>query len=252
MNENLKNFSLHIAVVVASLILGICVLVSAKLISRSMENASASLRRDLLKEIKALQPTNEKKFPPKENVKPGEKRVEGVTAGTSPIKGNMSAPVLMVEFSDLECPFSKRFYQGAFPQIDNEYIATGKVKFAYRDFPLPFHPFAKDAAIALRCSGKQNKYWQMFDKLSRNERIDPPAIEGYAKDVGLNVSSFNSCLKDDAVRLAVENDSSEALKLGVQGTPAFFINGRFIPGALPFEMFKEIIEEELGNPGNKK
>ena len=233
-------------------IVGVFVLVSAKLVSRSMESTSISLKSDLLKEIKELQPVKPNEMPPEVNLKPGDKIVEGVTAGNSPIKGSVSAPVLMVEFSDLECPFSKRFYKEVFPLIDKEYISTGKVKFAFRDLPLPFHASAKGAAIALRCSAKQNKYWQMFDKLSSNEKVDLPAIEGYAKEIGVNMSSLDKCMSGPAVVQDMENDANEAAKFGAQGTPTFFINGHMIAGALPFEVFKEVIEKELANLSNKK
>ena len=251
MNEDLKKLSLPIAIVVASLILGLCIIFSAKFISGNIEKTSNKLRQDLLGDIKKMEQAKSKEMRP-EAVEPGEKIVEGVTAGTNPIMGNPAAPVLMVEFSDFECPFSKRFYQQTFPQIEKEYISTGKVKFAYRDFPLPMHSLAKDAAIACRCAGKQNNYWQMFDKLSTHSQIDFASVQGYAKGIGLNMRAFNACLKDDAIKNEVEKDLNDAASYGVRGTPAFFINGRLVVGARSFETFKEIIEEELSNPEGKK
>jgi len=252
MSEDLKKLSLPIAIVTASLVLGLCVVFSAVMISRNIEKASSKLHQELLNEIKALQKTKDRGNRPEENFKPGEKIVEGVTAGSNPIMGNPAAPVLMVEFSDFKCPFSKKFYQQTFPQIDKEYIATGKVKFAYRDFPLGFHEFAKEAAIASRCAGKQNKFWQMFDSLSHSDQIDPGIIKNYAKELGLNMKTFDSCLTDNNIAAEVEKDLAESLKLGVRGTPAFFINGRFVEGARSFVTFKEIIEKELNNSDNKK
>jgi len=130
-------------------------------------------------------------------------------------------------------------------KFKKEYIDTGKVKFAYRDCPLGFHPQAKPAAVALRCAGKQNKYWQMFNKLCQNNALDANSLKKYGQDIGLSFANFEKCLSDPAIAKIVDKDTGEASKFGVQGTPAFFINGRFIEGAYPFEAFKKVIEEEL-------
>jgi protein-disulfide isomerase len=175
----------------------------------------------------------------------GSQKVEGMTSGTSQIKGANNAPVLMVEFSDFECSFSKRFYQETFPQIEKEYISTGKVKFAYRDFPLPFHSQAMPAALAARCAGKSGKFWEIFDKFSHSDKLDQDTITMAAKEVGLDKDSFTLCLNDSKVKSEVQKDMDEGSKFGVRGTPAFFINGRMIFGALPFEGFKQVIDQEL-------
>ena len=251
MDEGFKKLSLSIAIVVSSLILGLCVIFSAKLVSVKIEKTSNKLRQDLLSDIKRIEEERFKQMHP-EAVKPGEIIVEGVTAGSNPTMGDPAAPVLIVEFSDFECPFSKRFYQQIFPQIEKEYISTGKVKFAYRDFPLPMHKAAKPAAIACRCAGKQNNYWQMFDKLSRTGELNSAEINNYAKELELNMKSFDDCCRDEAVAAEVDKDFGEAANFGVRGTPAFFINGRSVEGARAFEIFKEIIEKELANPEGKK
>jgi protein-disulfide isomerase len=175
----------------------------------------------------------------------GLQKVEGVTPGANQIKGSASAPVLMVEFSDFECPFSKKFYQETFPQIEKEYISTGKVKFAYRDFPLPFHPQAQPAAIAARCAGKSSRFWEILDKFSKSDKLEQDTISMFAKEVGLEKDDFIRCFNDPAVKNEVKKDMDEGVKYGVQGTPAFFINGRKIDGAMPFEAFKQVIDDEL-------
>jgi protein-disulfide isomerase len=251
MNEDFKKLSLPVAVVVASVVLGLCVIFSAKLISINIDKASSKLRQDLLSDIKKFEEDRAKEMRPKP-VKPGEKIVEGVAVGSNPVMGNPDAPVLVVEFSDFECQFSRRFYQQTFPQIEREYISTGKVKFAYRDFPLPMHPAAKDAAIVCRCAGKQDNYWQMFDKLSRSKQLNPEEMKNYAKELKLNMKSFNSCLEGEAVSAEVDNDFNEGANFGVRGTPGFFINGRFVEGARSFETFREKIEEELNKSEGKK
>jgi protein-disulfide isomerase len=176
-------------------------------------------------------------------------RVPGVTPGASEVKGAASAPVLIVEFSDFECPFSKRFYRETFPQIEKEYISTGKVKFAYRDFPLPFHKQAMPAALASRCAVKLGKFWDIFDKFSMSEQLDEDTISISAKEVGFNKDNFNNCFNDPAIQEQVKKDIDEATKLGVRSTPSFFINGRKMEGAYPFEAFKKVIDEELKKAG---
>lgn len=194
-----------------------------------------------IKESGASRGEDEGRMPPK----PGTKKVEGVKAGTNPIQGEINAPVLMVEFSDFECPFSKNFYKETFPLIEKEYISTGKVKFAYRDFTLPFHLLAQPAAIASRCAGKKGKFWEFFNKLSSDPKLSQDAIDMSAKAVGLNKDELDKCLNDPQLKKEVQKDMDEAVKFGVQGTPAFFINGRLVGGAFPFEEFKKVIDEEL-------
>jgi len=242
-------------IIVAALIIGICIVIGFKAIAINMKtieiNVSEKTMQKFIDGMKSLGgPRGEG---PGGDIRPaqGSKRVEGVLAGSNPIKGNAEAPVLMVQFSDFQCPFSKRFYKEVFPQIEKEYISTGKVKFAYRDFPLEFHPLAKGAAAASRCAGKENKYWEMFDKLSQNEQIDTESLKKYAQEIKLDMQAFNGCLNEQKVKDEVDKDFKEGSGFGVSGTPSFFINGRFVVGAQPLDIFKKIIEEELKNPKNK-
>jgi protein-disulfide isomerase len=175
----------------------------------------------------------------------GSQKVEGVTPGVNQVKGAANAPVLIVEFSDFECPFSKRFYRETFPQIEKEYISTGKVKFAYRDYPLPFHAQAMPAALASRCAGRSGKYWEIFDKFGKSDKLDQNTISMSAKEIGLEKDEFTRCFNDPAVKNEVKKDMADAAKFGVQGTPTFFVNGRMVVGSLPFEAFKQLIDEEL-------
>ncbi len=248
-------------IAIVSVVAGVCIIIGLRvamevvIIDNNLRKEELTLSREIVKQLseiksmlgqmKAGVPPPGREEPRMPPPKPGTKKVEGVTSGMNPIKGDSNAPVLMVQFSDFECPFSKRFYQETLPQIDKEYISTGKVKFAYRDFPLPFHLQAQPAAIASRCAGKQGKYWEIFDKFSKSDKLDQNMISMSAKEIGLNKDEFNRCLKDPAVKEQVVKDMNEGSNLGVRGTPAFFINGRFIEGAIPFEAFKEVIDEEL-------
>ncbi|HLC89152.1 MAG TPA: thioredoxin domain-containing protein, partial [Candidatus Nanoarchaeia archaeon] len=110
------------------------------------------------------------------------------------VKGKEDAPVTIVEFSDYECPFCARFYTDTFGQLKAKYIDTGKVKFVYRDFPLSFHQNAQKAAEAAECAGEQNKYYEMHNKLFEGGvQGGTAAFKGYAQEIGLDTSKFNSC-----------------------------------------------------------
>ena len=162
------------------------------------------------------------------------------------IKGEADAPVTIVEFSDYECPFCARFYTGAYEQIKTEYIDTGKVKFVYRDFPLNFHPNAQKAAEAAECAGEQGMYYEMHDllfELGVSGGVD--SYKEYAQDIDLNTAEFNECLDSGEMADEVKEDMVDGQNAGVQGTPAFFVNGEMISGAQPFSVFKAAIDANL-------
>ena len=162
------------------------------------------------------------------------------------VQGNPDATVTIVEFSDYECPFCARFYNDAYQQIKTEYIDTGKVKMVFRDFPLNFHPQAQKAAEAAECAGEQGKYYEMHDKLfEQGVSGGVDSFKQYAKDIGLDSTKFDECLDSDQMKKEVQQDMSDGQKAGVQGTPAFFINGEMVSGAQPFSVFQEIIESKL-------
>lgn len=209
----------------------------ADLVKKALNEERLRIQREMAEEAKKREP--------------GARKIEGVAVGSNPLKGNPEAKVLMVEFSDFQCPYSKRFYKQIFPQIEKEYIATGKVKAVYRDYPLSIHTQAKGAAAAARCAARQSKFWEMRDKLSNSDTLDNESIKEYAQEVGLNSAKFNECLDTPEVTAEVEKEISEAEKIGVESTPSLFINGRLIEGAYPFEVFKKIIEEELAKAENK-
>ncbi len=168
----------------------------------------------------------------------------------SPYKGNENAPVIVVEYSDYECPFCGRFYSETLSLIESRYINTGKVRFVYKDFPLSFHPNAQKAAEATRCVKEQKGdegYWAMHDKIFENQQsLSIASLRLWANEIGLNMQQFDSCLQSGKMATVVQKDFSEGQQDGVQGTPAFFINGKIISGAQPFPAFQQAIESELG------
>jgi len=170
-----------------------------------------------------------------------------------PSKGDKNAPVILLMFSDLECPFCRKFEVATFKEIEKEYIDKGLVLFVFRDFPIIYHPFAREAAKAANCAGKEGKYWEMHEILITGE-INPVAIKEYAKSLGLEEEKFNACMDDEETNAEIEKDMRDAREYGITGTPFFIIGqnkgekifeGERITGAQPFETFKSVIEKYL-------
>ena len=165
------------------------------------------------------------------------------------IEGDKNAKVTIVEFSDYECPFCKRNYDQSYVQLKKEYIDTGKVKYVLRDFPLSFHPQAQKAAEAAECAGEvggDEAYFKMHDKLF-GEGVEGgvATFKTYAKAIGLDQKKFDSCLDSGKMAPEVAKDQADGASYGVQGTPAFFVNGKLISGAQPYTVFKTAIDAEL-------
>ena len=167
-----------------------------------------------------------------------------VSTDGAPVRGAQEAPVTLVEFSDFHCPFCSRA-QSTLKQVLERY--PGKVKLVYRDFPLEgLHPQARAAAEAARCANDQGKFWEYHDVLyTTAPRGGPEDLKRYAGQVGLDVPKFDQCVASGTHRAAVKHDMEEGSRLGVTGTPAFFVNGRPLQGAQPLEAFVKVIEEEL-------
>ena len=170
-----------------------------------------------------------------------------VSADDDPVKGDPNAPVEIIEFSDFQCPFCSRWYSDALPQIQKEYIDTGKVKLVYRDFPLSsIHPQATPAAEAAECAKEQGKFWEFHDKLFENQAsLSTASYKQWAQELGLNTQQFNDCVDKKKYQREVTKDYQDGQAAGVTGTPSFFVNGINIRGAQPFSAFKTIIDQEL-------
>lgn len=169
-----------------------------------------------------------------------------VSAEDDAVLGNKNAKVTMIEFSDYECPFCGRHFTDTYPQIKKDYIDTGKVKLVFRDFPLSFHQSAQKAAEAAECAGEQGKYYEMHDKLYSNQQaLDVASLKKYAQELGLNTAKFNDCLDTGKMAAEVKKDLADGQSYGVQGTPAFFINGNLISGAQQYSVFKQAIDAAL-------
>jgi protein-disulfide isomerase len=164
-----------------------------------------------------------------------------------PARGPDSARITIVEFSDFQCPFCGR----EAPVIDKlmkDY--DGKVKLVFRHFPLDFHPFAAKAAEAAACAADQGKFWQMHDKMFGNQqKLAVEDLKADAKELGLDSGKFDKCLDSGEKKELVKADQKAGSEAGVNGTPAFFVDGIFINGAVPYEQLKETVDRELKSKG---
>lgn len=165
--------------------------------------------------------------------------------------GSADAPVTVVEFSDFQCPYCSRFFKSTFGQIEENYIKTGKVKFIYRDFPLDGHPQAQLAAEASECADDQGKFREMHDVLFE-EQIqwsgNPEAekvMKDFAKKLKLDAKKFGECLSTKKFAAEVRKDLVDGASAGITGTPGFFVNGKHISGAMPYNIFQALLDAEL-------
>ncbi|GBD24981.1 Disulfide bond formation protein D [bacterium HR30] len=168
--------------------------------------------------------------------------------GGRPARGPASAPVTIIAFSDYECPFCKRA-SATIAQVLRHY--GDKVRFVHRDFPLSFHQHARLAAEAAACAQAQGKFWEYHDRLWTADDLSESGLKKVAKDTGLDEAKFTECLAKKPHSAAIDRDIEEGTAAGVSGTPAFFVNGRMLSGAQPFEAFKQLIDDELKR-GEKK
>lgn len=151
--------------------------------------------------------------------------------------------ITVVEYSEFQCPFCTKVLPTV-QQLMSEY--KGKVRWIVRDFPLGFHKRARPAAAAAHCAKDQGKYWQMYEELFANQKkLEDDDLQKHAKAIKLDMKKFNSCLKKPSTMAAVETNFRSGEALGVTGTPAFFINGRRLSGALPYGEFKKVFDDEL-------
>jgi protein-disulfide isomerase len=165
-------------------------------------------------------------------------------ASTDPVRGNAGATVTIIEFSDYQCPFCARVTP-TLAKIREDY--AGRVKFIWKDFPLTqIHPQAFKAAEAAHCAGDQDKYWEFHDRLFANQQaLQLDALKKHAAELGLNAASFGSCLDSGKYSARIRAGLEQGERLGVNSTPSLFINGRLVSGAVPYESFAAIIDEEL-------
>ncbi len=172
-------------------------------------------------------------------------------ADRSRIIGDTLAPVWMVEVSDFQCPYCSRFHVESYAEIHREYIATGRVKLAYVNFPLPMHEHAWPAAEAALCAGAQGRFWEMHDALFRTQAVwsaMPSVIslfDSTANGAGVKLPAFQRCMRDRVMRGLVQQDFDRGQTSGVRSTPTFFIGDTAMTGAQPIAEFRRVLDAAL-------
>jgi protein-disulfide isomerase len=183
-------------------------------------------------------------------------RVTSVNIDGAPIKGKPNAPITMVEFADFQCPFCSRFASDTLQHLVKNYVDTGKIKFVYKEYPLPFHLNAQPAAMAAECANEQGGFWPFHDKLyatqttweNQDSATVKKTFKQYAVSLRLNAASFNSCMDSNKYADKIQKQSTEGLQYGVDGTPTFYIGNNKagytqIVGAQPVTSFDQLIKQ---------
>ena len=181
----------------------------------------------------------------------------------APLKGSAQATLTMVEFSDFQCPYCKRHVDTTVPELEKEYVTSGKIRYAFVDFPLEsIHPLAFKAAEASHCADEQHHFWEMHDRLFANqEALKPEDLVGHAKALGLDTTAFKQCLDSGKYADRIKANVAAGEKFGVSGTPAVLLGisqgtevkaVKLLVGSLPFSVFKEEIDQLLAEQETKK
>ncbi len=226
------------SVLVAALGLGLAACVTRGEIDKLKEN-----QEKILAKLDSLEKAGPRAPTPQRPRGPDPQKVYAFPLDDSPIKGPAEAWVTIVEVSDFECPFCKRV-EPTLKEIQDKY--GNDVRFVYKYNPLPFHRRAMPAAMAAECASEQGKFWQMHGLLFENQRaLEDAQLEEYAKKAGVNVAKWKECYSANKYKDKITSQQATANRLGARGTPAFFINGRFLSGAQPFASFQALIDEEL-------
>lgn len=181
-----------------------------------------------------------------------------VPVGDGTVLGSAEAPLTLVEFTDYQCPFCKRFYDQTFGELKKAYIDTGKLRFVSRNLPLSIHQNAPGAARAALCAGEQGHYWEMRQLLFANNRqLAAAQLPGYATQLKLDGAAFQACLDGPEVTAELSQDQKDASGVGITGTPSFVlgrsdgkvVDGDLLVGAQPFAAFQGRIEALLKAEG---
>jgi len=183
-----------------------------------------------------------------------EASLEALERGPGPSRGSPDAPVTIVEFSDFQCSFCKRFWRDTLPKIEEKYIRSGRVRFVYRHLAI-LGPPSVWAAIAAECAHEQGKFWPYHDRLFAGSgpfSFSTGSLKRYGEELGLDAATFGACLDAERPREKVERETVVGRAIGMTGTPGFLINGARMIGAQPYEAFERIIEAMLKREGSNR
>jgi predicted DsbA family dithiol-disulfide isomerase len=174
---------------------------------------------------------------------------EDVAVGDTPVMGPSDARVTIIEFADFQCPYC-RASEPTLSQLREQY--KGKIRYSYRDFPLPMHPYAEKAAEASRCAGEQGQFWPYHDRLFTGaESLTDAHLRSTAAELKLDSGKFDKCLDSGKEQAAVAKDFDQGKSLGITGTPSFFINGYYISGAVSYDQMRELVDQQLAQRTTK-
>lgn len=222
----------------------------------ALKKGQADIRREL-QEIKSLLVRGQQ---PAAAARAEAALPETVDINGDRIRGDRNAPIAIIEYSDYECPFCARYVSNTYPQIEKEYIQTGRVKYVFRDLPLAFHRSAFKAAEASHCAGEQGKFWEMHDRLFQNNKaLSPADLAGHGDALGLDEAKFKQCLDSGQYADAIRQDVTQANGWGITGTPTFLIGvsdpdssivkvKAKVVGARPFADFKTALDSLVATP----
>jgi protein-disulfide isomerase len=221
--------------VTLAMLAGVVLIMAISLMNMRNLNRVAHALDERLKRLEAQLPS--------EPEGPDPTAVHMIRTEGSPSKGPETAPVMIAEFSEFQCPFCLK----ADPIVKRiAEVYKDQVRIVWKHYPLSMHRNAMDAALAAEAAGNQNKFWEYHDKLFANQKsLEVESLQRYAKELGLDMDRFEKDRLNPETRKKVEADVAEAEALRVSATPSFFINGRFLRGAQPFESLSKLIDEEL-------
>lgn len=171
---------------------------------------------------------------------------EDVALGVTPAEGPVDAPITVVEFADYQCPYCRQM-EPTVSRLREQY--KDKIRYSFRDFPLPMHNFAQKAAEASRCAADQGKYWQYHNLLfADNADLAVPGLKTLARQVNLDGDKFDKCLDSGAEAATVAKDLQTGKTLGINGTPTIFVNGYVLSGSVPYDALRELVDGQF-HPG---
>jgi protein-disulfide isomerase len=232
------------AIIIAAVLVSFSIIGSSFFIGHSLEGTTAQLAATTaaLEALEIAEPSAAAARPARPS-RPDSDREYDVDLADAPIRGPESAAVTIVEFSDFQCPFCNRVTP-TLAKIQETY--GDDVRIAFKHMPLSMHPQAPQAHAAAEAAHRQGRFWEMHDRIFQNQRdLSIATLESHARAIGLDMDQYAKDVADASVKKRIDEDMAQASELGVTGTPSFFINGRYLSGAQPFENFKRMIDAAL-------
>ena len=224
-----------------------------KITNRNWVGFLAGIALGISSSVVVLKLHEQQQTPPSEpQMRPSPALTSPLLLEGEPALGNASAPITIVKFSDFECSYCRRFHEIVFPQLKSQYIDTGLVRFVHKDLPLTHHTHALQAAAAARCAGEQDRYWDLYSGLLKQQNcLDCKGVLAIAAEEELNTTALQACMERGSTLAVINANRSEASLHNISATPTFVIgptqsnsrlNGQVIEGALPWDTFKSTID----------